>query len=62
MHGVSVYNKLNPLREELKEAEGNIEVVMHKVTGLTENHVGVALTRTRKRLAEIMKGVTDELE
>ncbi len=32
------------------------------VTGLTENHVGVALTRARKRLAELMKGVTDEME
>lgn len=32
------------------------------VTGLTENHVGVALTRARKRLTELMKGVTDELE
>lgn len=32
------------------------------VTGLTENHVGVALTRARRRLAELMKGVTDELE
>lgn len=33
-----------------------------EVTGLTENHVGVALTRARKRLAELMKGITDELE
>lgn len=33
-----------------------------EVTGMTENHVGVALTRARKRLAELMKGVTDELE
>jgi RNA polymerase sigma-70 factor (ECF subfamily) len=33
-----------------------------EVTGLTENHVGVALTRARKRLAAQMKGVTDELE
>ncbi len=33
-----------------------------EVTGLTENHVGVALTRTRKRLAAVLKGVTDELE
>ena len=33
-----------------------------EVTGLTENHVGVALTRARRRLAELMKGVTDELE
>lgn len=32
-----------------------------EVTGLTENHVGVALTRARRRLAEKMKGVTDEL-
>ncbi len=33
-----------------------------EVTGLTENHVGVALTRARKRLAALMKGVIDELE
>jgi len=32
------------------------------VTGLTENHVGVALSRARRRLAEQMKGVADELE
>ena len=32
------------------------------ITGLTGNHVGVALTRARKRLAELMKGVTNELE
>ena len=33
-----------------------------EVTGLTENHVGVALTRARKHLAKLMKGATDELE
>jgi len=33
-----------------------------EITGLTENHVGVALTRARKRLAELMKGVTDGME
>jgi RNA polymerase sigma-70 factor (ECF subfamily) len=33
-----------------------------EITGLTENHVGVSLTRARQRLAEQMKGVTDELE
>jgi len=33
-----------------------------EITGLTENHVGVSLTRARKRLAELMKGVTHELE
>lgn len=33
-----------------------------EVTGLTENHVGVALTRARKRLAELLKGVAHELE
>ena len=33
-----------------------------EITGLTENHVGVSLTRARHRLAEQMKGVTDELE
>jgi RNA polymerase sigma-70 factor (ECF subfamily) len=35
---------------------------MSEVTGMTENHVGVALTRARRRLAELMKGTTDELE
>jgi len=33
-----------------------------EITGLTENQIGVALTRARKRLAELMKGITDELE
>ena len=33
-----------------------------EITGLTENHVGVALTRARQRLVTQMKGVTDELE
>ena len=33
-----------------------------EVTGLTENQIGVALTRARKRLAAQMKGVIDELE
>lgn len=33
-----------------------------EITGLTENHVGVALTRARKHLSRLMKGVTDELE
>jgi RNA polymerase sigma factor (sigma-70 family) len=32
-----------------------------EISGLTENHVGVALTRARKRLMELMKGVTNEL-
>lgn len=32
-----------------------------EVTGLTENHVGVSLTRARGRLAELMKGVKNEL-
>lgn len=32
------------------------------ITGLTENHVGVALTRARKRLAEKLKDISDELE
>ena len=31
------------------------------VTGMNENHVGVALNRAKRRLAEQMKGVTDEL-
>jgi RNA polymerase sigma factor (sigma-70 family) len=33
-----------------------------EVTGMTENHVGVALTRARKHLADLMKGIIDELE
>ena len=33
-----------------------------EVIGMTENNVGVALTRARKRLATLMKGVIDELE
>jgi RNA polymerase sigma-70 factor (ECF subfamily) len=32
-----------------------------EITGLTENHVGVALLRARKRLAASMKGLVDEL-
>ncbi len=32
-----------------------------EVTGLTENHVGVALTRARKRLTELLKGISHEL-
>lgn len=35
---------------------------MAEITGLTENHIGVALTRARKRLAAQLKGVSDELE
>lgn len=34
---------------------------MAEITGLTENHVGVVLTRARKRLAELMKGTVNEL-
>jgi RNA polymerase sigma-70 factor (ECF subfamily) len=33
-----------------------------EIMGLTENQVGVALTRARKRLAAQLKGVADELE
>lgn len=32
------------------------------VTGMTENHIGVALTRARQRLSAQLKGVTDELK
>jgi RNA polymerase sigma-70 factor (ECF subfamily) len=35
---------------------------MAEITGLTENQVGVGLTRARKRLAGLMKGVIDEVE
>ena len=33
-----------------------------QVTGLSENHVGVALLRARRRLAEKFKGAIDEME
>lgn len=33
-----------------------------EITGLTENHVGVWLTRARQRLATRLKGVTHEIE
>lgn len=33
-----------------------------EVTGLTENHVGVALTHARRRLADLLKGVSNELK
>lgn len=33
-----------------------------EVTGLSENHVGVALTRARQRLAAQLKGIRHELE
>jgi RNA polymerase sigma-70 factor (ECF subfamily) len=33
-----------------------------EITGMSENQVGVGLTRARKRLADLMKGVTHELE
>jgi RNA polymerase sigma-70 factor (ECF subfamily) len=32
-----------------------------EITGLTENHVGVALTRARKKLTELLKEVRHEL-
>jgi RNA polymerase sigma-70 factor (ECF subfamily) len=32
-----------------------------EITGLTENHVGVALTRVRKKLSDLLKEVRDEL-
>jgi RNA polymerase sigma-70 factor (ECF subfamily) len=32
-----------------------------ELTGLTENHVGVTLTRARQKLAEQLKEVRDEL-
>jgi RNA polymerase sigma-70 factor (ECF subfamily) len=35
---------------------------MAAIIGITETHVGVALTRARKRLAELMKGAIDEME
>jgi RNA polymerase sigma-70 factor (ECF subfamily) len=35
---------------------------MAEITGLTENQVGVGLTRARKRLTGLMKGVIDEVE
>ncbi|GAB5562566.1 MAG: RNA polymerase sigma factor [Synoicihabitans sp.] len=35
---------------------------MAEITGLSENHVGVVLTRARQRLGKLLKGITDELE
>lgn len=35
---------------------------MSEITGLSENHVGVSLTRARQRLANLMKETTHELE
>lgn len=35
---------------------------MAEITGLNENQIGVALTRARQRLAQLLKGITDELE
>ena len=32
-----------------------------EVMGISENHVGVKLNRVKKQLAQLMKGVTDEL-
>jgi len=32
-----------------------------EITGMTENHVGVALTRARKKLSVALKEVSDEL-
>ena len=32
-----------------------------RITGMTENHIGVALTRTRKRLAALTQGIAHEL-
>lgn len=31
------------------------------ITGLTENQIGVSLTRVRRKLAEMLKGIRDEL-
>lgn len=46
----------------LLSLDGLAYLEITQITGLTENHVGVALTRARKRLAGLMKGVTHELE
>ena len=46
----------------LAYAEGYSHKEMAEITGLNENQIGVALTRARKRLAQLMKGITDELE
>jgi RNA polymerase sigma-70 factor (ECF subfamily) len=35
---------------------------MAEITGLSENRIGVGLTRARKRLTQLMKGITNELE
>ncbi|HUJ27010.1 MAG TPA: sigma-70 family RNA polymerase sigma factor [Myxococcales bacterium] len=33
-----------------------------EITGMTENHVGVVLTRARKKLSALMKGAVDEVD
>lgn len=46
----------------LLSLDGRTYAEISDVTGLTEGHVGVALSRARQRLANRMKGVTNELE
>ncbi|MES2694971.1 MAG: sigma-70 family RNA polymerase sigma factor [Verrucomicrobiota bacterium] len=46
----------------LLSLDGVPYVEIASITGLTENHVGVALTRARQRLTARLKGVIDELE
>jgi RNA polymerase sigma-70 factor (ECF subfamily) len=62
-----LYAAIQALRETdralvLLQLDGLAYREIAEITGLTENHVGVALTRVRQRLAANLKGVTDELE
>lgn len=45
----------------LLSLEGLSYRAIGEITAMTENHVGVALTRARKRLAVVMEGVVDEV-
>src|SRR5262249_55635865 len=46
----------------LLQLEGLSYREIAEISGMTENHVGVALSRARKRLSTLMKGAIDEVE
>jgi RNA polymerase sigma-70 factor (ECF subfamily) len=61
-----VYDALHQLSELdrsllLLQLDGLAYRDIAEVTGLTENHVGVALNRARQRLTAQMKGIIDEM-
>lgn len=61
-----LYSAIRALHESerslvLLHLDGISYAEISRITGMTENHVGVALTRARKRLAALLKGVVDEL-